>query len=97
MSNATPKMGRCDIYFHRRDAEHTEELFYFFSAIFVARATCRVVARRAKTEAGGEINKLNKALTRIAKLGPSAWLKVYGINLLQLIRRRFDSLHLDKA
>ena len=33
-----------------RDAEHAEDLFILFSAIFAARATCRVVARRAKTE-----------------------------------------------
>jgi hypothetical protein len=30
MSNTTPKRGRSDIYFHRKDAKHAEDLFYFF-------------------------------------------------------------------
>jgi hypothetical protein len=28
-SNTTPKRGRFDVYFHRRDAEHAEDLFNF--------------------------------------------------------------------
>jgi len=29
MSNTTPKRGRSDIYFHRKDAKHAEDLFFF--------------------------------------------------------------------
>ncbi len=52
---------------HRRVAENAEMLFFHFQAFqqkvkrlinfasSASRATCRVVARRAKPEAGGEI------------------------------------------
>jgi hypothetical protein len=32
------KGSNFDIYFHRKDAEHAEDLLYFFSAIFASRA-----------------------------------------------------------
>ena len=62
---------------HRRAAKYAEVLLFFFSAeraerkrnekiyfsaAFASRATCRVVARRAKPEAGGEYIAFSKYL-----------------------------------